>query len=115
MSRIRPKYTQGMNDVRRLLDKIGGMDINSDGKDWLTWTLLTALRGPDNENFKLKTYSTARLRAEITPNLAKGARAERGEGNLHQINMNAVNTERHFAAHFNLAIGSLEQIKRKGR
>jgi len=115
MSRIRPVYTKGMNDIRRLLDRIGRSGFDSPNKDWVVWTLLTALRGPDNKNDNLKQYSTARLRGEIVPNLAQGAYADVDPGELHKINPAAANTEPHFSNHFNLAISSLEKLKRAGR
>jgi len=63
--RKRPKYTKGMNEIRRLLDKIGRQDTGDYSKNHAIWMILSALRGPDNGNQKLKSYTTARLRLRV--------------------------------------------------
>jgi len=113
MSRLRPKYTAGMNDIRQLLDKIGMSDMRPDQKDWALWTLLGALRGPDSDDAILKNQTTARLRAKICPDLAWSAHAYRSPGKLHQMNVYGCNPkhQHHFLEHYNQAIKTLVNLK----
>jgi len=109
--RTRPKYTEGMNEIRKLLDNIGSSGKINFQKDQILWNILTALRGPDNENNQLKEYSTARLRNMICPTLSREAGATvNAYGNVHNINDKAVDTQKHFNRHFNWAVNALSKL-----
>lgn len=110
--RKRPKYTEGMNEIRRLLDRVGRLSDNYD-KDMTLWFILTGLRGPDNGNDNVKQYSTARLRYHLCPRLAEVSGSDFVRGELHPINPLTRGVEGHFVNHFNLAVQHFGYLKGK--
>jgi hypothetical protein len=101
------------DDVRELIARAESHTEHKERDNIHLWEILTALRGPDSDQFTLKNLTTARLRAIVFPNsniglinkdpLTEDELKERDRllfGDLSDEESDALGVSGHFSSHF---------------
>lgn len=97
-------------DAKQMLDAVVKFLNVEDEESTMLWNILTALRGPDSEDFRLKLDTTARLRHAIGLRSYTGKHQGYFMTNDRPLRSYSV-TPSHFGNHFNWAVEALGNIQ----
>jgi hypothetical protein len=114
VSRVtRVALTGKERSAKKMLDAVVKFLNVQDGESLRLWTILTALRGPDQYNEDLKSKTTSRLRHAV--GLKKNINFSTSDERLSRYPVDMFSQERrelwHFIYHFNEAVKVLTQMK----
>jgi hypothetical protein len=110
--------------AKEILDAIDGWAAAADNaRGWDTWPkeptklwdILSAMRGPDNGDGRLKQATTAVLRGLVLPHLA-GGRADVAGGTLESVRKTvhyeaSQRSDLHFLDHIQFAVNAIEKLR----
>jgi len=100
------------DDIARLIDLINQVIVSPGGRSRYMQDILAALRGPDNvKNRALKMYTTARIRAIVTPTYHGDVRfIPLNRKEMLERDLLLTNCNIHFGRHYKLACNTIRTI-----
>ena len=113
------KLPRKMSEARKAIDHVVKVLNGGGNESRLLWHVLTALRGPDNDDDIVKLHSTARLRGAIGLSFVSAVVSHDKPRRFHPIQDSDEDTSfvgpnafvpLHFRSHFNLGVAALEEL-----